>query len=279
MATAGAAEPARPGARLLDEYIKINDNKLGRKGPGRRGNVEKFLMVEKAQVSQTLQAVQAVDMNDLAATRAALVETQNLLRRIGTERLQDVLAASSTRCRRSPGSLARRRPVVSIHDSGVLVRNQIGGCLKNLFTHLLRNAIDHGIEAPAARVAAGKAAVGRVDLDVRIDSNELKLVLRDDGQGMALDRIRSIAVERGLVDASARMTDEETAQLVFVPGFSTAEVVTEVSGRGVGMDAVKGFLEREGGRIDVRFLAPKTDTGHREFEFVIVLPATFAVAA
>jgi HPt (histidine-containing phosphotransfer) domain-containing protein len=264
---------------LLDEYIKINDNKLGRKGPGRRGNVEKFLMVEKAQVSQTLQAVQAVDMDDPAAVRAALAETQQLLRRIGTERLQDLLASVVESLPSLAGELGKEPPVVAIHDSGVLVRNQVGGLLKNLFTHLLRNAIDHGIEAPAARVAAGKAAVGRVDLDVAIAGNELKLVLRDDGQGMALDRIRSIAVERGLVDAGAKMTDEEMAQLVFVPGFSTAAVVTEVSGRGVGMDAVKGFLEREGGRIDVRFLAPKTNTGHRLFEFVIVLPATFAVAA
>src|SRR6185312_8030184 len=126
--------------------------------------------------------------------------------------------------------------------------------LRNLFTHLLRNAIDHGIEAPAARVAAGKAAVGRIDLDAAIAGDEFRMVLRDDGQGMALDRIRAIAAERGLVEASASLSDEETAQLIFLPGFSTAEVVTEVSGRGVGMDAVKAFLDRERGRIDVHFL-------------------------
>jgi len=103
------------------------------------------------------------------------------------------------------------------------------------------------------------------------------MVLRDDGQGMALGRIRRIAGERGLVEMSTSLSDEETAQLVFLPGFSTAEVVTEVSGRGVGMDAVKGFLEREGGRVSVRFLGPKTVTGHRPFEFVIALPAGFAV--
>ena len=76
----------------------------------------------------------------------------------------------------------------------------------------------------------------------------------------------------------ASLTDEETAQLVFLPGFSTAEVVTEVSGRGVGMDAVKGFLEREGGRVDVHFPGARTASGNRPFEFVIALPATFAIA-
>jgi HPt (histidine-containing phosphotransfer) domain-containing protein len=263
----------------LDDYIKINDVKLGRKGPGRRGNVEKFLMVDRAQVSQALQSMQAVDMDDAQAMRNAWLETQNLLHRIGTERLDDLLEGVVDSLPSLARELGKEPPIVAIHDGGVLVRNQIGGLLKNLFTHLLRNAIDHGIEAPVVRVAAGKAAVGRMDLDAALQGNELRLVLRDDGQGMALDRIRAIAVERGLVDAGARMSDEETAQLVFVPGFSTAATVTEVSGRGVGMDAVKGFLAREGGHIDVRFLAPRTATGHRPFEFVIALPATFAVAA
>ena len=264
---------------LLDEYAKINDTKLGRKGPGRRGNVEKFLMVDKSQVAQTLDAMQSVDTNDIEAMRAALVETQKLLRRIGTERVPELLAGVVESLPSLAKELGKEPPVVAIHDNGVLVRNQISGLLKNLFTHLYRNAIDHGVESPAVRIAAGKPAVGRIELDVAIAGDDLRMVLRDDGQGMALDRIRRIAAERELVEASASLTDEETAQLVFLPGFSTAEVVTEVSGRGVGMDAVKGFLEREGGRVDVRFLGARTATGHRPFEFVIVLPATFAVAA
>ena len=264
---------------LLEEYAKINDNTLGRKGPGRRGNVEKFLMVEKTQVAQTLEAMQDIDTDDVDAMRHALAETQKLLRRIGTERVPDLLAGVVESLPSLAKELGKEPPVVGIHDNGVLVRNQIAGLLKNLFTHLLRNAIDHGIEQPAARLAAGKTAVGRIDLDVAIAGNDLTMVLRDDGQGMALGRIRQIAAERGLVDASASLTDEETAQLVFLPGFSTAEVVTEVSGRGVGMDAVKGFLEREGGRVSVRFLGARTASGHRPFEFVIVLPATFAVAS
>ena len=264
---------------LLDEYAKINDTKLGRKGPGRRGNVEKFLMVDKSQVAQTLQAMQGVDMDNVDAMRAALVETQKLLRRIGTERVPELLAGVLESLPSLAKELGKEPPVVAIHDNGVLVRTQISGLLKNLFTHLFRNAVDHGIEVPAARVAAGKTAVGRIELDVALAADDLKLVLRDDGQGMALARIRQIAAERGLVDASAQLSDEETAQLVFLAGFSTAEVVTEVSGRGVGMDAVKGFLEREGGHVSVRFLGAKTATGHRPFEFVIVLPASFAVAS
>ena len=91
---------------------------------------------------------------------------------------------------------------------------------------------------------------------------------------------RRLGPEEAHADAAALTLQEaQTAQLIFLPGFSTAEVVTEVSGRGVGMDAVKGFLEREGGRVGVRFLGPRSPAGHRPFEFVIVLPASFAVAA
>ncbi|HEY9029383.1 MAG TPA: ATP-binding protein, partial [Burkholderiaceae bacterium] len=264
---------------LLDEYARINDTKLGRKGPGRRGSVEKFLMVDKTQVTQTLQAMQSVDLDNVDAMRAALLETQRLLRRIGTERLQDTLGGVVESLPSLARELGKEPPVVGLHDNGVLVRNQVTGLLKNLFTHLLRNAIDHGIETAAVRIAAGKPAVGRIDLDVAIAGDQMTLVLRDDGQGMALDRIRAIAAERGLVEASASLSDEETAQLIFLPGFSTAEVVTEVSGRGVGMDAVKAFLDRERGRIDVRFLGERDAKGNRAFEFAIVLPASLAVAA
>ena len=262
---------------LLEEYAKINDNKLGRKGPGRRGNVEKFLMVDKTQVAQALQDIQSVDTDDVAAMRSALLETQKLLRRIGTDAVPELLAPVTESLASLARELGKEAPLVTINDADIAVRSQIGPLLKNLFTHLLRNAVDHGLESPAARAAAGKPAQGRIDLDVALTDDTLSMVLRDDGQGMALGRIRQIAGERGLVDMSTSLTDEETAQLVFLPGFSTAEVVTEVSGRGVGLDAVKGFLEREGGHVSVRFLAPKTITGHRPFEFVIGLPASFAV--
>ncbi|MDP9046285.1 MAG: ATP-binding protein [Pseudomonadota bacterium] len=264
--------------RLLDEYAKLNDTKLGRKGPGRRGNVEKFLMVDKRQVAQTLHAVQSVDMDDVDAMRAALLETRALLNRLGAERIQDLLAGVTDSLPSLAKELGKEPPLVTIHDRGVLVRNQIGGLLKNLFTHLLRNAVDHGLESPSEREASGKPAAGRIDLDIALSGDGLTLVVSDDGRGMALDRIRHIADARGLTASSTTLTDEETAQLVFLAGFSTAQTVTEISGRGVGLDAVKGFLEREGGRVSVRFLGPRTAEGYRPFEFVIALPSSFAVA-
>jgi HPt (histidine-containing phosphotransfer) domain-containing protein len=262
---------------LLEEYAKINDHTLGRKGPGRRGGVEKYLMVDRGQVARTLQAIENVDTADADAMRDALAQTRMLLRRIGTERLQEVLAGVADSLPSLATELGKPAPEVVIADNGLVVRSQVAGLLKNLFTHLMRNAVDHGIESPAARAAAGKPAAGRIELVLGADAEAFTMTLRDDGQGMALRRIREIATERGLLAPDAQPSDEETANLVFLPGFSTATQVTEVSGRGVGMDAVQAFLEREGGRIDVRFLGATRPSGHRPFEFVITLPAAIAV--
>ncbi|HZT75834.1 MAG TPA: response regulator [Vicinamibacterales bacterium] len=119
--------------------------------------------------------------------------------------------------------------------------------------HLLRNAIDHGIEAPGVRIAHGKSERGRVIVRAAHDGTDVLLEIADDGAGLDLDRIRSIAVERGYVTESdaAALTDDDLSSFIFEPGFSTASHVTEVSGRGVGLDVVKATVARLGGRIRV----------------------------
>jgi two-component system chemotaxis sensor kinase CheA len=125
--------------------------------------------------------------------------------------------------------------------------------IKDPLMHLVRNAVDHGIELPAARLAAGKAAAGRLTLRAVHDAGQVHIEISDDGAGLNLPLIREKAVERGLIDRdqSQRMTDREAAQLIFAPGFSTAGEVTNISGRGVGMDVVKTNLEKIGGTIDL----------------------------
>ena len=125
--------------------------------------------------------------------------------------------------------------------------------LKDPLVHLVRNAVDHGIESPEARVAAGKPAEGRLLLRAWHEAGQVHLELVDDGAGLPLDRIRERALERGLVRPAeaAAMTERDWISLVFRPGFSTAARVTSVSGRGVGMDVVKTNLERIGGTIDL----------------------------
>jgi two-component system chemotaxis sensor kinase CheA len=118
-------------------------------------------------------------------------------------------------------------------------------------THLVRNSIDHGIEMPAARAAAGKSEAGRLFLSAGHQGGNIVIEVSDDGAGLNRERILAKASENGL-PVSENMTDEEVWQLIFAPGFSTAEQVTDVSGRGVGMDVVKRNIASMGGTVDIR---------------------------
>jgi two-component system chemotaxis sensor kinase CheA len=126
--------------------------------------------------------------------------------------------------------------------------------IKDPLTHIIRNSVDHGIERPEVRTGNGKPAEGLLLLRAYHEGGQVNIEINDDGAGLNSDRIRKKAVERGLItaDAAARMSDREAAQLIVLPGFSTAEQVTSVSGRGVGMDVVKTNIERIGGTIDLQ---------------------------
>ena len=118
-------------------------------------------------------------------------------------------------------------------------------------THLVRNSIDHGVEMPAARVAAGKTEAGRLFLSASHQGGNIIIEVSDDGAGLNRERILAKAQQQGM-DVSDTMTDAEVWQLIFAPGFSTAEAVTDVSGRGVGMDVVKRNISAMGGVVDIR---------------------------
>lgn len=138
-------------------------------------------------------------------------------------------------------------------------------------THLVRNSIDHGIEKPEARAAAGKPATGTVHLDAYHKGGNITIEVNDDGGGMNKERILAKARERGLVGANDTLTDDQIYELIFLPGFSTAETTTDVSGRGVGMDVVRRNVKELGGSIEVRSNPGK---GSR---FLITLPLTLAI--
>lgn len=149
-------------------------------------------------------------------------------------------------------------------DRGVLER--IGAPLE----HMLRNALAHGLEVPGVRTAAGKPEVGRITLALRQESNEVAVVMSDDGAGLDLDTLRGKAIDKGILRRGQEATEAELGQLVFA-GLSTADEVTELSGRGVGMDVVRSEISALGGRIDVATVSGKGTT------FTIYLPLTLAV--
>ncbi len=126
--------------------------------------------------------------------------------------------------------------------------------IKDPLTHIIRNSVDHGIETPEARLAAGKPAQGVLKLRAFHEGGQVNIEIVDDGAGVNVQRVRARAIERNLLtqEQAGRMSDREIANLIFLPGFSTAAAVTNVSGRGVGMDVVKTSIEKIGGTVDLQ---------------------------
>jgi chemosensory pili system protein ChpA (sensor histidine kinase/response regulator) len=150
-------------------------------------------------------------------------------------------------------------------DRGVLDR------MTPAFEHLLRNAVTHGVEPVAARQAAGKADAGLIAVSLTQEGNDVSIEFRDDGAGLDFDRIRDKGIAMGLLGANVEYTESELAQLIFTPGFTTAGSVTELAGRGIGMDVVRAEVNAMGGRIEIAS-ARAQGTG-----FKLVLPLTTAV--
>jgi two-component system chemotaxis sensor kinase CheA len=143
--------------------------------------------------------------------------------------------------------------------------------LADPITHMLRNAIDHGLESPEERKAAGKNPEGVVRLAALHRSGRIVIEVQDDGKGINRERVLSIAVNKGLISPDLTLTDEEIDNLIFLPGFSTADKISDVSGRGVGMDVVKRSVQALGGRISISSRPGLGST------FTLSLPLTLAV--
>ncbi len=145
--------------------------------------------------------------------------------------------------------------------------------IKDPLTHIVRNSVDHGMELPAERVARGKPAEGRLLLRAYHEGGQVNIEISDDGGGVNTERVKAKALQKGIVTAeqAARMGERELVNLIFAPGFSTAEQVSNISGRGVGMDVVKTNIEKIGGTVDVHSVAGQGTT------LKIKIPLTLAI--
>ncbi|MBL4890910.1 MAG: chemotaxis protein CheA [Rhizobiaceae bacterium] len=143
--------------------------------------------------------------------------------------------------------------------------------LSDPLTHMIRNAVDHGIESPEKRLAAGKPEQGTVKLVAMHASGRIVIEIRDDGAGINRERVLEMAIKKGIVSTEANLTDNEIDNLIFAAGFSTAETVTDVSGRGVGMDVVRQSIQGLGGRVSI------SSTPGEGSVFSMSLPLTLAI--
>jgi two-component system chemotaxis sensor kinase CheA len=168
---------------------------------------------------------------------------------------------------RKSGKLAE----LELHGEDVELDRTIVEELHDPLVHMLRNSMDHGLEPPAEREAKGKPPAGRIRLSASHQAGMIVIEISDDGRGLNRERIFRKAVERGLVSADAKLSDTEVFHLIFEPGFSTAEQVTDVSGRGVGMDVVRKHINKLRGRIEIVSSSGAGTT------FLLKVPLTLAI--
>jgi two-component system chemotaxis sensor kinase CheA len=209
------------------------------------------LIIASASAGLAARGVQNAELNEAHSTLAGLVEE---VRDSALQLRMVKIAATFNRFQRVVHDVSRElgkdiRLEISGEDTELdkTVVEKIGDPL----THLVRNAMDHGIEPPEVRAAAGKPAQGTVRLNAYHDSGSIVIEVGDDGGGLDRERILAKGVERGLVEPGRTLTESETYALIFEPGFSTAEQVTNLSGRGVGMDVVKRNIEALRGSVAI----------------------------
>ncbi len=250
--TRSAAEPSDAGAKgvpgAADTTIRVDVSLLDRVM-----NLVGELVLARNQILQY--GITAKDPAFTNASQRLNLLTTELQAGVMKTRMQPIgnVWNRFPRIVRDLANVCGKKVTLDLDGTETELDRSIIEAIKDPLTHAVRNAVDHGIENPERRAAAGKPAMGRVLLRAYHEGGQVNIEVSDDGGGLALDKIRARAVERGLITAekASRMNEREVAHLIFAPGFSTADQVTNVSGRGVGMDVVKTNIEKIGGTVDI----------------------------
>ncbi|WP_218109799.1 7TM diverse intracellular signaling domain-containing protein [Oligoflexus tunisiensis] len=189
--------------------------------------------------------------------------------------LQEILAAEIAEVGRLAQELGKVTPRISVDSTPLKLPQGVGDALRESFAHMLRNSLDHGLESPEERRQLGKSTYGTIIIRVQEAADHYEISYRDDGRGLDLMKLRSKAREQGIMDIPEG-DDAAAANLIFVPELSTRDAVSLVSGRGIGMDAVRSRIEGLGGSIEIDLPADKSATSFRSFTLRIRLPKSTA---
>jgi two-component system chemotaxis sensor kinase CheA len=260
-----AAPASAPGVAAAGQTIRVDLDKLDR-----LVNLVGELVITQAMLAQRLTENRMAGIPELSDLELLTRELQESTMAIRAQPMKTVFSRVPRIIRELEGETGKR---VRLEVEGEMteVDKTVVERIGEPLTHLIRNAVDHGLESTEDRVAAGKSPVGVVRLAAAHHSGRIVITVTDDGRGIDRDRVKAKAIERGIILPDAVLTDEETDNLIFAPGFSTAAVVSNISGRGVGMDVVRRNIQALGGRIGIQ---SRKGAGS---SFSLSLPLTLAV--
>lgn len=266
---AAAAEPTEvKGPAASDSNIRVDVGLLDK-----LMNLVGELVLARNQI---LQYTSTADDSGFVATSQRLnLITTELQEGVMKTRMQPIgnVWAKFPRVVRDLALACKKQVRIEMEGKETELDKTIIEAIKDPLTHIVRNSVDHGMELPAERVARGKPAEGRLLLRAYHEGGQVNIEISDDGAGVNTERVKAKAIQKGIVTAeqAARMGERELVNLIFAPGFSTAEQVSNISGRGVGMDVVKTNIEKIGGTVDVQSVAGQGTT------LKIKIPLTLAI--
>ncbi|MGV2104911.1 chemotaxis protein CheA [Agrobacterium vitis] len=268
-AAAAAAAQNQSAASAAGQTIRVDLDRVDR-----LINLVGELVINQAMLSQS---VIENDTNGTSSINMGLEELQQLTREIQDSvmaiRAQPVkpVFQRMSRIVREVADMVGKSIRLVTEGENTEVDKTVIDKLAEPLTHMIRNAVDHGIETPEKRSAAGKNPEGTVKLTAKHRSGRIVIELVDDGAGINRERVRQKAIDNDIIAADANLSDEEIDNLIFMPGFSTADKISDISGRGVGMDVVKRSIQALGGRISISSRPGQGST------FTMSLPLTLAV--
>ncbi|MBM3812853.1 MAG: chemotaxis protein CheA [Acidimicrobiia bacterium] len=277
--------PSTPLPAEISQQAK-SEPAIAKSGPGRSVSVkvdtEKLdYLVDMVGEMVIAQSMVSCDPDLQANTRPRLARNLNQLGRITNEvqrvamsmRMVEIgpLFQKNARLVRDLARKFGKQVVLETEGENVQVDRQIVEELSDALMHMVRNSLDHGVESPAERAAAGKDSTAKIMLRARHDSGQIVIQISDDGRGLNHDKILARARRNGIIGPTATLSESEVLNLIFQPGFSTAEVLSDISGRGVGLDVVRKQIQKLRGSVDIRSVQGKGST------FSLKLPLTLAI--
>ena len=256
--------------RMLQTYETIYTEKLG-------GNTASGQFVEQGLLDKLMQTLGGCNDQDVNSLKKTLADIKNITAAIGTESMASILDAIINSLPEMAQQLGKAAPKVVIKDHDIRFLPDISPVIKNVLTHSFRNAMDHGLETEAERKAQGKTGFGTITVDVNREGEQVVLLVSDDGRGLAVRKLKQKAIQNGTLNAQGELSEHDLSELIFLSGLSTANAVSDISGRGVGMDAIRKFVEKADGKVEIRFKhKPKPDSEFLPFILCITLPSTCA---
>ena len=229
------------------------------------------LVIAQAMLAQRLSEANLSHVEELAMLDTLVRDIQESAMAFRAQPI-DAVFARVPRLLRELSTSTGKRVRLEVNGEGTELDKTVIERLGEPLTHLIRNAVDHGIETEAERIAAGKPAEGVLSLSAEHRAGRIMIRIADDGQGINRERVLAKAREKGIVALDATPSDDEIDNLIFAPGFSTAAQVSNISGRGVGMDVVRQNVKELGGRITIE------STPGQGTAFILALPLTLAIS-